>query len=136
MTKVQSYFFEGQILKLLGNIYLSTDNFEEFEMNNFYDKIIYLIKEFNLDENNHKIQNIYFDYFETILWLINLFIQEDEKLEKNYHEKLLWIIPYILNDIKILSNTKTTDLFEILETLTDINQEFITQIVDARESKF
>ena len=53
--RVEAYYFGGQILKLLGNIYISTDDSEQFEIINFYDKILYLITTFILYEIHLKI---------------------------------------------------------------------------------
>ena len=138
-VKTESYYFGGQILKLLGNLYLSTDNYEEFEILNFYDKIFYLITIFNIDENDPKYKYIYYEYLETLIWLINLFMQKEENFILNYQDKLLMIIPYLLNDIKLLYFTQATDLLksiiELLDNLSDKNTDFNAQMVDAEGIK-
>ena len=137
--RVEAYYFGGQILKLLGNIYISTDDSEQFEIINFYDKIFYLITTFILDENNHKFKKIYFEYLEALIWLINLFKQKNENFILNYKDKLLMIIPYLLNDIKMLYFTQETDLLEriieFLDSLSDEHADFNAQIVDAEGLK-
>ena len=126
-------------MKLLGNIYISTDDSEQFEIINFYDKIFYLITTFILDENNHKFKKIYFEYLEALIWLINLFKQKNENFILNYKDKLLMIIPYLLNDIKMLYFTQETDLLEriieFLDSLSDEHADFNAQIVDAEGLK-
>ena len=138
-TLIESYFFGSQIFKLLGNIYISSDNFEQFEINNFYDKIFYLITEFTFEQNNYKHKKIYFDYLETLLWLILLFEQKEENFIKNYQDKLLGIIPYLFADIKMLYYTNDTNLLdrilEVLEILSDISKDFQAQMVDAEGIK-
>ena len=135
-TRTESYYFGLQIFRLLGNIYISAENFEQFEMINFYDKIFYLISDFNLEEINLKHKRIFYEYLETLLWLIGLFIQNDENFIKNYQDKLLGIIPYFFNNIKMLYFTQEIDLLdrilEILEILSATNYDFAAQIVDAQ----
>ena len=135
-TRTESYYFGLQIFRLLGNIYISTENFEQFELINFYDKIFYLISDFNLEEINSKHKRIFYEYLETLLWLIGLFIQNDENFIKNYQDKLLGIIPYFFNNIKMLYFTQEIDLLdrilEILEILSATNYDFAAQIVDAQ----
>ena len=135
ITRTESYFIGGQILKILGNIYISVENSDQFEIINFYDKIFYLISEFNFDENKSKYKSIYFGYLETLLWLIISFLQKEENFVKNYQDKLLGIIPYLFSDIKMLYFTQEIELLdqilEILETLSDKNKDFDAQIVDA-----
>ena len=135
-TRTESYYFGLQIFRLLGNIYISAENFDQFEMINFYDKIFYLISDFNLEEINLKHKRIFYEYLETLLWLIGLFIQNDENFIKNYQDKLLGIIPYFFNNIKMLYFTQEIDLLdrilEILEILSATNYDFAAQIVDAQ----
>ena len=135
-TRTESYYFGLQIFRLLGNIYISTENFEQFELINFYDKIFYLISDFNLEEINLKHKRIFYEYLETLLWLIGLFVQNDENFIKNYQDKLLGIIPYFFNNIKMLYFTQEIDLLdrilEILEILSATNYDFAAQIVDAQ----
>ena len=135
-TRTESYYFGLQIFRLLGNIYISAENFEQFEMINFYDKIFYLISDFNLEEINLKHKRIFYEYLETLLWLIGLFVQNDENFIKNYQDKLLGIIPYFFNNIKMLYFTQEIDLLdrilEILEILSATNYDFAAQIVDAQ----
>ena len=135
-TRTESYYFGLQIFRLLGNIYITAENFDQFEMINFYDKIFYLISDFNLEEINLKHKRIFYEYLETLLWLIGLFIQNDENFIKNYQDKLLGIIPYFFNNIKMLYFTQEIDLLdrilEILEILSATNYDFAAQIVDAQ----
>ena len=135
ITRMESYFIGGLILKILGNIYISVDNSDQFEIINFYDKIFYLISEFNLDENDFKYKRIYLGYLETLLWLIISFFQKEENFVKNYRDKLLGIIPYLFSNIKMIYFTHQIELLdrilEILETLSDLNKDFNARIVDA-----
>ena len=137
--KTESYYFGGQILKLLGNLYLSTDDSDQFETINFYDKIFYLITIFNLEEKNPKFKKLYFEYLETLIWLIILFKQKNENFILNYKDKLLMIIPYLLNDIKMLYFTQEIDLLEriieFLDSLGDEHADFNAQMVDAEGIK-
>ena len=137
--KTEAYYFGGQVLKLLGNIYIVTDDLEQFEIINFYDKIFYLITIFSLDEINPKFKKFYFEYLEALIWLINLFKQKNENFILNYKDKLLMIIPYLLNDIKMLYFTQETDLLEriieFLDNLSDEHADFNAQIVDAEGLK-
>ena len=135
-TRTESYYFGLQIFRLLGNIYISAENFDQFELINFYDKIFYLISDFNLEEINLKHKRVFYEYLETLLWLIGLFVQNDENFIKNYQDKLLGIIPYFFNNIKMLYFTQEIDLLdrilEILEILSATNYDFAAQIVDAQ----
>ena len=99
---VESFFVGEQVLKILGNIFIDCNDVELFEKNNFYNKIFYLIEIFNSEEKDSKYQNIYHKFFETLLWLISLFLEKEENFIINYKDKLLIIIPCLLKQIKML----------------------------------
>lgn len=111
--KIQSFYIGGQILKLLGNLFISSENyFEPFEKNNFYVKIFYLLINFSIDPNDEKYKNIYFEFLETLIWLMFTFLERIEKLIINYNEQLIEIIACLLKDVKMLYFTQAKDLLE------------------------
>ena len=131
----EAYHVGSQILKLLGNLYLSVDTYECFEVINFYNKIFYLLYIFKYEENCKKYNNIFSEYLETLIWLINMFYAKYDNLVVNYGDKLLMIIPCLLNDIKSLYFTQNIDTLEkiisFIDYVSDINREFLEQIVDS-----
>ena len=135
LEKVESFYIGIQIFKLLGNLYISTNTFEPFELNNFYNKIFYLLYIFNIDENDIEYKSYYFQFLETLIWLINLFYQKEENFVINYKDKILAIIPRLFEFIKLLYYTQATELLEIililLENFADIGQDFLEKMVEA-----
>ena len=135
LEKVESFYIGIQIFKLLGNLYISSNSCEPFELNNFYNKIFYLLYIFNIEENDHEYKSYYFQFLETLIWLINLFYQKDENFVINYKDKIILIIPKLFEFIKMLYYTQAIDLLEIilisLEYFADIGQDFLEKIVEA-----
>ena len=135
LKKVETFFIGGQILKLLGNLYLATDDHEAFQLNNINEKIFYLLYSLNLEEENSKYKPFYYEFLETLIWLITLFIEKDENLILNYKDQILMIIPQLLEDIKKLYFTKANftleKILEFLLYLCGISSEFVKQLVDA-----
>ena len=136
---VESFFVGEQVLKILGNIFIDCNDVELFEKNNFYNKIFYLIEIFNSEEKDSKYQNIYHKFFETLLWLISLFLEKEENFIINYKDKLLIIIPCLLKQIKMLYYTQSTEFLEkILDLLFCLNSkhtDFSAQIIDSEGIK-
>ena len=133
--EAEAYYFGGQILKLLGNLYLSTDNHDIFNSIQFYDKIFYLVTIFILDnENNEKYLKYCYEYLDTLIWLLYIFLLKDEKIVVNYYDKILNIIHNILNYITALYYTDEVDLLEknifLLEIICDINKTFTKTILE------
>lgn len=135
LEKVESFYIGIQIFKLLGNLYISSNSCEPFELNNFYNKIFYLLYIFNIEENDPEYKSYYFQFLETLIWLINLFYQKDENFVINYKDKIILIIPKLFEFIKMLYYTQAIDLLEIilisLEYFADIGQDFLEKIVEA-----
>ena len=135
LEKVESFYIGIQIFKLLGNLYISSKSCEPFELNNFYNKIFYLLYIFNIEENDAEYKSYYFQFLETLIWLINLFYQKDENFVINYKDKIILIIPKLFEFIKMLYYTQAIDLLEIilisLEYFADIGQDFLEKIVEA-----
>ena len=135
LKKVETFFIGGQILKLLGNLFIATNDHEAFQLNNITEKIFYLLYSLNLEEKNSKYKPFYYEFLETLIWLITLFIEREENLVLNYKDRILMIIPQLLEDIKKLYFTKAKvtleKILEFLLYLCGISSEFVKQIVDA-----
>ena len=135
LKKVETFFIGGQILKLLGNLFIATNDHEAFQLNNITEKIFYLLYSFNLEEKNSTYKPFYYEILETLIWLITLFIEREENLVLNYKDQILMIIPQLLEDIKKLYFTKAKvtleKILEFLLYLCGISSEFVKQIVDA-----
>ena len=133
--KVETFFIGQQILKLLGNVYVSSNNLLPFQMNNFYDKIFYLLYTFNLEEKNSEYKGYYYEFLETLIWLLTSFLGTDENFVVNYKDKILMIIPPLLEDIKQFYFTKAIitleQVLEFIRNLCNLNSDFVKQIVDA-----
>ena len=133
--EAEAYYIGGNILTILGNLYLSVDTYEIFNSIKFYEKIFYLVTIFIIDsENDEKYLKYCYDYLETLVWLLYIFLAKDEKIVVNYYEKLLTIIPNILNYITSLYFTEEVDLLEkiifLMELICDINETFKKSILD------
>ena len=133
--EAEAYYVGGQILSILGNLYLSVDKHEIFNSIKFYEKIFYLMTIFIIDnENNEKYLKYCYDYLETLVWLLSIFLEKDDKFVVIYYEKILNIIPNILNYITALYFTEETDLLEkiifLMQMFSKINENFKKTIVE------
>ena len=129
-----AYWAGSQILYFLGNLFVSSEVFEPFEEINFYEKIFYLFFVFNLNYEHKVFLKNKLNYLDSLIWLINLFIQEVESISINYNDKILNIIPCILNYIKILEMEHFDTLekmIELIENIGDINDNYIEKIVES-----
>ena len=131
---VASYWAGSQILSFLGNLFVSSEIFEPFEEINFYEKIFYLFLVFNLNYEHKNFLKNRLNYLDSLIWIINLIIQEVENISINYNDKILNIIPCILNYIKILEMEHIDTLekmIELIENIGDINDNYIQKIVES-----
>ena len=132
--KVESFYMGGQIFRFLGNLYISSSNNEVFKQIDFYKKIIDLIFILNIDEINIKYNIIYFEFLETLIWILTLFSEKEENFKYEYKIELSKIIPKFLDDIKLLYFSKSFDIIEkILELFTilsDDNPDLIKKFVE------
>lgn len=133
--EAESYYVGGQILSILGNLYLSADKHEIFNSINFYQIIFYLVTIFIIDiEDNEKYLKYCYDYLETLVWLLSIFLEKDDKFVVIYYEKILNIIPNILNYITALYFTEETDLLEkiifLIQMISKISESFKKAIVE------
>ena len=132
--KAESYYFGSQILKLLGNLFVSCDIYESFEALDFYEKIFYLLSVFNLDYDNKVHLSLRYDYLDTLIWLIYLFFIKVENISIKYYDIIINLIPKLLHYIRALYYTNETELLNkilyIIEYLSDNNDKFIKKIID------
>ena len=137
--KNEAYYFGSQILKLLGNLFLSSDSYEPFEANNFYEKIFYLLSEFDLDSKDKKFICFRYDYLDTLIWLISIFLDEIKNFGIIYSDKVINIIPNLLNFIRGFYFTKETDvlsnIIKLIYQLSEINDDIKLKIVDSEGIK-
>ena len=130
-----SYYIGNQILQLLGNIFISSNLYTAFESINFYEKTFYLLFVFDLDIDHQAYINFRYIYLETLIWLINLFITKINNFFKNYSEKLLIVLPCLLNNIKGLYYTKENflleEISELINNISDLNNNFSQQLVES-----
>ena len=133
--KAESYYFGSQILKLLGNLFASSNIYESFEALDFYEKIFYLLSEFNLDYDNKFNLSLRYDYLDTLIWLIYLFFIKVENISIKYYDIIINFIPKLLNYIRALYYSNETELLNkilyLIEYLSDVNDKFIIKIVDS-----
>ena len=134
VQKVESFYMGGQIFRFFGNLYISSSNNEVFKQIDFYKKIIDLIFILNIDEINIKYNIIYFEFLETLIWILTLFSEKEENFKYEYKIELSKIIPKFLDDIKLLYFSKSFDIIEkILELFTilsDDNPDLIKKFVE------
>ena len=113
-NKIESYFTGNQVLKLLGNLIINAKTYEAFESNNLYNKIFYLLSIFDLNFENRKNIKHAYEYLETLLWLVHLLFDKIENIKLNYFDKIINIIPNLLNSIRALYFTQETELLEYI----------------------
>ena len=134
VQKVESFYMGGQIFRFFGNLYISSSNNEVFKQIDFYTKIIDLIFILDIDEINSKYNIIYFEFLETLIWILTLFSEKEENFKYEYKIELSKIIPKFLDDIKLLYFSKSFDIIEkILELFTilsDDNPDLIKKFVE------
>ena len=132
--KTESYYFASNILKLLGNLFLSSDKYGIFEALNFYNKIFNLLSVFKLYHDNEVELSILYDYLYTLIWLIIIFFEKVENLSIKFYDILINIIPNLLNYVRALYYTNETELLDkilcLMEYLSDINDIFLQKIVE------
>lgn len=129
-----AFFFGSQILKLLGNLYLSVDSYEIFKSIKFYEKIFYLLSVFFLDNENEKYLKYQYEYLDTLLWLLYIIFIKDENISINYSENIFNLIPNLLDYIIALYYTDEVELLEkiifLIEIISDINKNYLEKIVE------
>lgn len=134
LKKVETFFVAGQIFKLLGNLFEATKDHDAFQLNDFYDKIFFLINSLSLDEKNSKYRIFYYEFLETLIWLITTFSEREQNFILNYKDQILMMIPKLLDDIKQLYFTQakyTLDQILILiNYFCSTNSDFAKQTVD------
>ena len=134
VQKVESFYMGGQIFRFFGNLYISSSNNEVFKQIDFYKKIIDLIFILNIDEINSKYNIIYFEFLETLIWILTLFCEKEENFKYEYKIELSKIIPKFLDDIKLLYFSKSFDIIEkILELfiiLSEDNPDLIKKFIE------
>ena len=132
--EIEPYNFANTILKLLGNLFMSVDSYQAFEEINFYEKIFYLL--YTFDINSFNKENIYmgFDYFNTLTWLTYLILRNLENDISNYEDKIIMILPSLLNVIKALYFTQETELLEeildLIQLIIDFDDIFVQKLIE------
>ena len=133
-SKILSYYVMSQTLKLLGNLFINAKSYKEFELNNFYNKIFFLLSIFNLNFKNKKYIIHVYEYLRTLLWLVCLFFEKIEDIKIKYFDKIIKIIPNLLNSIRGLYFTQETELLEyiiyIIEEIENSSMIFSKEIVE------
>ena len=131
---VEAHWAGDNILQFIGKLFISSDSYEPFISINLYEKIFFLFFRFDLNYNHKNFIKKRLNYLDTIIWLINLFIQNDQNFAINFNDKILNMIPCILNYIELLNiddiDTLET-LLELINNISDINDKNILKIVDS-----
>jgi hypothetical protein len=129
-----AYNFGSIILKLFGNLFLSVDSHQPFEEINFYEKIFFLFYAFDIEIDNKKYIKYIYDYMDTLIWLIYIFLKRVKDIEVNYKDKIIKIFPNLLNGIKALYFTQEIDLLEkileIINQIIEMNTTFLNNFVE------
>ena len=139
IEEAESYYFGSQIFKLLGNLYLSVNTYNIFKTANFYEKVLFLLYNFELDYENEKYLKYSYDYLDTLVWLLYIFLVKDEKMKINYSNYLLNIIPKLLEFVEDLYFSDEIELLEkiifLIEIINDININFTMKLVESNGVK-
>ena len=118
--EVAAYYFGTIILRLFGNLFLSEDSHQPFEEINFYEKIFFLLYAFDIEIDYKKYIKYLFDYMDTLIWLIYIFLKRVKNIEVNYKDKIIMIFPNLLKGIRALYYTQETNLLEKIIELIQI----------------
>ena len=134
--KDESYYFGSIIIKLLGNLFVSSNSHEAFEVNNFYSKIFLLLSVFDLDYKNKERIAIRYEYLDTLLWLANIIIEFVEGIALKYSDIILNIIPNLLDIIRAFYYTEETEILNriiyFIESISYIRDDLIIKIVESK----
>lgn len=137
--EAEAYCFGGQILQIFGNIFTCSENYKPFESINFYEKIFDLLYIFELDSKHNEFFKFRLDYLDTLIWLIYLFIEKTENLIINYNEKILMIIPCLVDDIRCFyyleENFYLGKIVEIIERISYLNIIYAQKLVESNALK-
>jgi hypothetical protein len=84
-------------------------------------------------KNKKYIIHVY-EYLRTLLWLVCLFFEKIEDIKIKYFDKIIKIIPNLLNSIRGLYFTQETELLEyiiyIIEEIENSSMIFSKEIVE------
>ena len=132
--EAEAHCFGGQILQIFGNIFTCSDNYKPFESIHFYEKIFNLLYIFEFDSKHEKYINFHLDYLDTLIWLIYLFIEKTENLIINYNDKILMIIPRLVNIIRsfyfLENNFYLRKIVEIIERISNLSNIYAQKLVE------
>ena len=132
--EIEPYIFANTILKIIGNLFMSVDSEQTFEETNIYEKIFYLLYAFDINSFNRENIKVCFEYFDTLIWLINIILQNSENIESNYVDEIIMILPSLLNIIKALYFTQEIELLEsiidLIQLIIDLDDIFIQKLVE------
>ena len=134
--KNESYYFGNQILKILGNLFISSKTFEAFEANNYYNKIFFLLSTFDLDYENKENISFRYEYLDTLIWLVDMILILVDNIYIYYSNNINNIIPNLLDIIRAFYYTEETEILNriiyLIEYLSYINDELIIKIVESK----
>ena len=132
--EIEPYIFANTILKIIGNLFMSVDSDQTFEETNIYEKIFYLLYAFDINSFNRENIKVCFEYFDTLIWLINIILQNSENIESNYEDEIIMILPSLLNIIKVLYFTQEIELLEsiidLIQLIIDLDDIFMQKLVE------
>jgi len=132
--EIEPYIFANTILKIIGNLFMSVDSDQTFEETNIYEKIFYLLYAFDINSFNRENIKVCFEYFDTLIWLIYIILQNSENIESNYEDEIIMILPNLLNIIKALYFTQEIELLEsiidLIQLIIDLDDIFMQKLVE------
>ena len=132
--EIEPYIFANTILKIIGNLFMSVDSEQTFEETNIYEKIFYLLYAFDINSFNRENIKVCFEYFDTLIWLIYIILQNSENIESNYEDEIIMILPSLLNIIKALYFTQEIELLEsiidLIQLIIDLDDIFMQKLVE------
>ena len=125
--KIQGYYVGSQVIKLLGNIFISFFNKINFNQSNFFKKIFNLFEVFDFENKNQRFNKVYFEYVDNLLWIITSFITKIKNIYPYYINDILNIIPTLIKDLKFFCDLKETNkyiikIIFIIEKIFELNE--------------
>jgi len=134
LNEIQAYYSGNIILKLFGNLFISIDSYQPFEEINFYEKIFFLFYAFDIEVEYKQYIKYFFDYMDTLIWLVYLFLKRVKDIGVNYKDKIITIFSNLLSGIKALYFTQETDLLEkiieLIQIIIEMDNIFLQKFVE------
>ena len=132
---IQGFYVASQVIKLIGNLFISCYSKINFNRSNFFQKIFYMLTMFDMEKKDIKFRQIFFEYLDCLIWIITFFFNKIPEIHINYQNEILNIIPNLIKNIRSFyyvqdSNRYLEKLIEVLEYLSNTNAIYSKKMIE------